>query len=150
MVVKHRANQPVDKHVGVKVRARRLLKGLTQTELADKVGITFQQIQKYERGANRISASRLHQFSKILEAPISYFFDGIESGEMLTLDSVKKRSFSDNAQIAMEMDIDSEDYQHIMAQKDTIKIVRAYYGIKDAKLRKQLLEMAKTMAKQFA
>lgn len=66
---------PVDIHVGARLRMRRTLLGMSQTKLGQAVSLTFQQIQKYERGANRIGASRLHQFSRILEVPVSYFFE---------------------------------------------------------------------------
>lgn len=68
---------PVDIHIGFRLRLRRVLLGMSQTDLGDRVGLTFQQVQKYERGANRISASRLYEFAKILDVPVSFFFDGI-------------------------------------------------------------------------
>ena len=71
-----RGTTAVDVHVGLKIRARRNLLGLSQTELADAAGITFQQVQKYERGANRVGASRLMQFSEALGVPPAYFFEG--------------------------------------------------------------------------
>ncbi len=72
-----RGATPVDAHIGQKIRTRRNLLGLSQTELADAAGITFQQIQKYEKGANRVGASRLQQFSEALGVPPSYFFEGV-------------------------------------------------------------------------
>ena len=66
---------PVDVHVGARVKLRRILLGMSQTALGNPVGLTFQQIQKYERGANRIGASRVYEFSRILEVPVSFFFD---------------------------------------------------------------------------
>lgn len=68
---------PIDIHVGERVRARRLLAGMSQDAFASQLGITFQQVQKYEKGANRISASRLYRMAKILNAPISYFFEEV-------------------------------------------------------------------------
>src|SRR4051812_16255430 len=68
---------PVDVHVGQRLRVRRSLMGLSQEKLAESIGLTFQQIQKYERGMNRISAGRLYQFSKILDVPVTYFYDQI-------------------------------------------------------------------------
>jgi transcriptional regulator with XRE-family HTH domain len=69
---------PVDLYVGARLRIRRKVLGLSQTQLADALGITFQQVQKYERGANRISASKLYEAAKLLQSPVSYFFDGLE------------------------------------------------------------------------
>src|SRR5438874_12259665 len=68
---------PVDKHVGSRVRMRRLMLGMSQGKLADGIGLTFQQVQKYEKGANRIGASRLQHLANILQVPISFFFDGL-------------------------------------------------------------------------
>ena len=70
------ALNPIDKHVGSRVRMRRLMLDMSQTQLGDALGITFQQIQKYEKGANRISASRLQHISQILQVPVPFFFDG--------------------------------------------------------------------------
>ncbi len=75
---------PIDIHVGERVRARRLLTGLSQDAFASKLGVTFQQVQKYEKGANRISASRLYRISKILNVPVSYFFDDMDGQEILS------------------------------------------------------------------
>lgn len=69
---------PVDVHVGAKVRERRVMLGMSQTSLATKIGLTFQQVQKYERGANRVSASMMWRMAEVLDVPISYFFDGLE------------------------------------------------------------------------
>lgn len=69
---------PVDVHVGARVRERRVMLGLSQTTLATKIGLTFQQVQKYERGANRVSASMMWRMAEVLDVPISYFFDGLE------------------------------------------------------------------------
>jgi transcriptional regulator with XRE-family HTH domain len=72
---------PIDIHVGARIRHRRAIVGLNQTELALKVGVTFQSIQKYESGANRVSASRLQEIARILDVPVSHFFEGLEGGE---------------------------------------------------------------------
>jgi len=71
----------VDLHVGVRLRARRKALDISQSDLADRVGISFQQVQKYERGANRVSASKLHQFAEYLGVPVAYFFDGLPTNE---------------------------------------------------------------------
>ena len=78
---------PVDIHVGGRVRGQRKLKGMSQGELGDALGLTFQQIQKYERGANRIGASRLYQLSRILDVPVAYFFDGMAQDIQMTQDN---------------------------------------------------------------
>ncbi len=73
------APHPVDIHVGARIRLRRTLLGMSQEKLGEAVGLTFQQIQKYERGTNRVSASRLYQFGQTLDVPVSFFFDGLNS-----------------------------------------------------------------------
>jgi transcriptional regulator with XRE-family HTH domain len=129
---------PVDTFVGTKVKSRRLMLGLSQEELAKSIGLTFQQVQKYERGTNRISVSRLVDISRALKAPLEYFIDGT-----LALGGVKKasynRGFGESKQEALEPDP--------MTRKDVTELVRAYQSIQTPQLKKQLLEMAKAMAK---
>lgn len=127
---------PVDIHVGERLKSRRALMGMSQEKLADSVNLTFQQIQKYERGTNRVSASRLWQFSKILNVPISYFFDNFSESNKagLTL------GLADNDQDAF---LSEED---LLSKKETLDLVREYYSIPDPKLRKDLFKMIKTMA----
>lgn len=130
---------PVDIHVGHKLRARRILMGMTQQEMAEATSITFQQVQKYETGKNRTSASRLFQFARLLETSIDYFYEG------LTLSDSKigiQPGFADNKQAAYTAADDD-----IMNQKETIDLVKAYYSIKDEKLRKDFLKMLKQMSK---
>ncbi|MFN3701260.1 MAG: helix-turn-helix domain-containing protein [Alphaproteobacteria bacterium] len=135
--------EPVDKHVGSRLRIRRSLLGLSQEKLADKVGITFQQVQKYERGTNRISSSRLYQFSKILGVPVEYFF-----GEMdKNLDKATNLAYgmADNAQEGFAAE--ENDDEDIMQRKETLKLVRAYYSIPDPKAREHILKLMKTMGR---
>lgn len=125
---------PVDTHVGSRVKHRRLMLGLSQEDLASSIGLTFQQVQKYERGANRISVSRLVDISKALKAPLDYFLEGCATmGKKPAL-----RGVADNKQEALE--------PADMMKKDTLDLVRAYQKIKTPALKKQLLEMAKAMA----
>ena len=137
---------PVDKHVGMQLKARRNLIGMSQDDLAQEVDLTYQQIQKYERGANRIGASRLFELSKILNVAISYFFEGIEGRA-----SRAQPGFSDNPQAAFAgpgqaMD-SANDEEDVMQKRETYDLIRAYYNINDPKLRQQILSMAKAMAK---
>lgn len=128
--------QPVDKHVGQRLRTRRSLMGMSQEKLANEVGITFQQIQKYERGVNRISSSRLYQFSKILSVPIDYFFEEIEKDKY-------SRGMSDNDQDAFHgIEGDKAD---IMTRKETIKLVREYYKLDSDKKRKSVIDLIKIL-----
>ncbi len=129
---------PVDIHVGEKLRSRRNLLGMSQEKLADAVGITFQQIQKYERGTNRVSASRLWQFSKVLGVSISYFFENFSDKK--TGAALPNYGFADNEQDGFMGDEDP------MSKKETLDLIREYYSIPDAKMRRDLFKMIKTMA----
>ncbi len=113
---------PIDVHVGRRVRLRRTLLGLSQTQVAEPLGITFQQFQKYENGANRISASRLYQAARILDVPVLFFFDGLDEGA----------------------EVSSPD--DIWLKTETLKFVRAYYRIGDPAARKGLRKLVQAMA----
>ena len=128
---------PVDTHVGSKVKSRRLMLGLSQEELAKSIGLTFQQVQKYERGTNRISVSRLVDISRALKSPIDYFLDGCAAMAQGKLRAIK--GFGDNKQATLEPDP--------MTRRDVLDLIRAYQAINTPQLKKQLLEMAKAMAK---
>jgi len=128
---------PIDIHVGSRVRLRRTLLGLSQEKLGDAVRLTFQQIQKYERGANRIGASRLFELSRILDVPVAFFFDEMPSA----VKSKRKgaaRSMADQPQAKYEPDP--------LARRETLELVRAYYRIADPKVRKRLFELTKALA----
>ena len=119
---------PVDVHVGARIRTRRLLLGMNQETLANALGLTFQQVQKYESGANRVSASRLFETAEVLGVTPEYFFGGL--------------SFDDEPEQTPE-----ERRVHDMMQRpEAIELVRVYYGISDPAIRRQLLEMARVMA----
>lgn len=115
----------VDLHLGKRLRRRRRLLGLTQQQLAEAVGIRFQQIQKYECGANRISASRLFELSEALHVPVQYFYDGLGSD-------------------ADEMRGDSELSPDVLSQKETMDLIRAYYRLSEGP-RRRLLDLAKSL-----
>ncbi len=115
---------PVDVHVGKRVRHRRWLIGMTQQQLAEKVGIKFQQIQKYETGANRVSASRLWDIADTLEVPVSFFFEGLEGGANQAHDSVP---------------VD------LMADKEALELIRSYYAIPENQ-RRRLFELARVLS----
>ena len=113
---------PVDAHVGNRVRLRRTLLGMNQTQLGEALGLTFQQVQKYERGFNRIGASRLWQLSQILDVPVSFFFDEL-------VDEAKAPPPDD-----------------ISLKRETLELVRAYYRIRDPAAWKRLYELTQAMA----
>ncbi|WP_390624366.1 helix-turn-helix domain-containing protein [Iodidimonas nitroreducens] len=124
---------PIDVHVGSRVRLRRTLLGMSQEKLGDALGLTFQQIQKYERGANRIGSSRLFKLSQILDVPVSFFFDDMP-------DDVQKanRGLSDTPSEPFEADQ--------LSKRETLELVRAYYKITQPKIRKHMFELIKSIA----
>lgn len=127
---------PVDVHVGSRVRLRRTLLGLSQEKLADAIGLTFQQVQKYERGANRIGASRLYELSNVLDVPVSFFFE--EMAPDLASRAASRAAGMAETQAAYESDT--------FARRETLELVRAYYRIGDPHVRKKVAELVKTMA----
>jgi len=131
---------PVDVHVGKRLRLRRSMLGLSQDSLGKEIGVTFQQIQKYERGVNRVGASRLYDFSRALGVPVGYFFD--------EYDSLKAANDSDGVTGLAEDKstfIAESDYRTQMDTKETMALVRAYYKIKDANVRKKIVSLVKAM-----
>jgi transcriptional regulator with XRE-family HTH domain len=123
---------PIDVHVGGRVRLRRTLLGMSQEKLAQALGLTFQQIQKYERGANRIGSSRLYKLSQILDVPVSFFFDDM-SEETATGGGVAPAA---NA----PADPSGPD---ALTKRETLELVRAYYRIPDERLRRKVFELVK-------
>ena len=117
---------PVDVHVGKRIRHRRWLVGITQQQLAEKVGIKFQQIQKYETGANRVSASRLWDISETLDVSISFFFKGIE----------KSKETSETGGVAPA---------DLMGEKEALDLVRSYYSIPENQ-RRRLFDLARVLS----
>ena len=133
----HGAPEAVDVHIGRRVRERRTLLGISQAELAEELGLTFQQVQKYERGTNRISAGRLHSISDILGVPINYFFDGILS----PFNKVSQK---------IGLSVSSAEHRHDpMLNRETLELVRAYYKINDPLIRRRIFELTKQLGKTF-
>ncbi len=126
---------PVDVHVGARLRVRRTLLGMSQTTLGEAIGLTFQQVQKYERGSNRISASRLFALTRVLDVPIEYFFDDMPT-------AVAASSPTLGGSRAKKLPSYEPDP---MAKRETLELVRAYYKITNPQVRKQLFEMTKTL-----
>ena len=114
--------RPVDLHVGQRVRQRRWMLGMTQSHLGDLVDVRFQQIQKYESGANRISASRMWEIAAVLEVPIAFFFEGLDG----------------------QADYTGETRGDISTDKEAGDLVRAYYGITENK-RRRLYDLARAL-----
>jgi transcriptional regulator with XRE-family HTH domain len=128
---------PIDVHVGSRIRLRRTLLGMSQERLGDQLGLTFQQVQKYERGVNRVGASRLFDLARVLDVPISFFFDDMPDG--LVGSSSRRAPGVPETPEAIADDT--------MTRRETLELVRAYYRIADPNQRKKLFELVKAMAR---
>jgi transcriptional regulator with XRE-family HTH domain len=126
---------PIDVHVGSRVRLRRTLLGMSQEKLGEALGLTFQQVQKYERGVNRIGASRLFDLARVLDVPIGFFFDDMP-------DAMGGASRSRPAGFAEMQDGFEDDTLH---RRETLELVRAYYRITDPSVRKRVFELIKSL-----
>jgi transcriptional regulator with XRE-family HTH domain len=122
---------PIDVHVGSRLRLRRTLLGLSQQKVGDALGLTFQQVQKYERGANRIGASRLWDLSGVLDCPVSFFFEEMDSS---AANQQKKSDLPPNADIGDPMN-----------RRETLDLVRAYYRITEEPVRRRIYELTKSL-----
>ncbi len=132
---------PVDVHVGTRIRLRRTLLGLSQERLGDALGLTFQQVQKYERGVNRVGASRLFDLSRILDVPISFFYDNMPDQESFPSTPVpSQRQVSGFAET--QAGFGGEEPQNA---RETQELVRAYYRITDPAVRRRVFDLMKSM-----
>ena len=127
---------PIDVHVGFRLRLRRNLLGMSQTALGKAIGLTFQQIQKYERGVNRVSASRLFNLSRVLDVPVSFFFEDL-SPAAAGGGKRRARGLSEAPASALEPDA--------LSKRETVELIRAYYRVTDPKLRKRVLDLLKAV-----
>lgn len=128
---------PIDIHVGQRVRQRRTLLGMSQEKLGQALGLTFQQVQKYERGANRVGASRLFEMACILDVPVGYFFEDIDAG---TAARGRAHASGVGEETSLPYEVDP------MNKRETLELVRAYYRIGDPRVRRRLFEMTKALA----
>lgn len=128
-----KAPNPTDKHVGARVRMRRMMLGMSQEKLGDSLDLTFQQVQKYEKGANRIGASRLQQISHILQVPVSFFFEGAPHTP-----GQPAAGLSEAPSPAYVSDF--------LATSDGLALTKAFMGIKDAKLRRKIVDLVEQIA----
>ncbi|MDZ4321385.1 MAG: helix-turn-helix transcriptional regulator, partial [Phenylobacterium sp.] len=126
------APNPVDVHVGRRVRLRRRELGVSQGWLADRLGLTFQQVQKYERGSNRISASKLYQIASVLEVPITFFFEGLDDPA-----APKGARYADAFTGVME---------ELLAEPNGPQLAEAFLSIRRRSVRKGLAELARAIA----
>jgi transcriptional regulator with XRE-family HTH domain len=125
---------PLDVHIGGRIRLRRTLLGYSQAKLATAIGLTFQQIQKYEHGSNRIGASRLHQLSRVLEVPVDFFFEDAPA-----LDGVPATGLAEEGE---RYDAGPDPMQ----RRETLELIRAYYRVEDQATRRRVLDLLKAMS----
>ncbi len=126
---------PIDVHVGARLRQRRTLLGMTQTTLGEAIGLTFQQVQKYEKGTNRISASRLFYLTGVLDVTVEYFFEDMPTAV----------AASSSAQSGGKAKKPPSYEPDPMAKRETLELVRAYYKITDPQVRKRVYELTKAV-----
>lgn len=130
---------PIDVHVGSRLKLRRTMMGMTQEKLGDQLGVTFQQVQKYEKGANRIGASRLQEIAEILDVPVSFFFeDARQSAEEFPLAAPSDLGFADSKGVAFQVSGASTGEAHALA--------RAFSRIGDARIRRRIIDLVETLA----
>jgi transcriptional regulator with XRE-family HTH domain len=125
---------PIDVQVGSRVRLRRNMLGLSQEKLGEAIGLTFQQVQKYERGANRIGASRLHELSRVLDVPVSFFFDDTDPVRAPAIPG----GFAEPAAEGFDSDP--------LRRRETVELIDAYFTIEDQAVRRRLFELARALA----
>ncbi|HEY5064649.1 MAG TPA: helix-turn-helix transcriptional regulator [Xanthobacteraceae bacterium] len=134
MIVAKKAPNPIDKHVGARVRMRRMMLSMSQEKLGDALGLTFQQVQKYEKGTNRIGASRLQQISNILQVPVSFFFDGAPhvpgTGRIEGMGEAPSPAYVSD----------------FLATSDGLALTKAFMRIHDSKLRRRIVDLVEQIA----
>jgi transcriptional regulator with XRE-family HTH domain len=125
-----KAPNPIDKHVGSRVRMRRMILQMSQEKLGDALALTFQQVQKYEKGTNRIGASRMQQIAQVLQVPVSFFFEG-----------------APGASVAQDGELSSPSFvSDFLASADGLALSRAFTRLKDAKLRRRIVDLVEEIA----
>ncbi len=136
------APNPIDIHVGNRVRMRRTLLGMSQEKLGQELGLTFQQVQKYERGMNRIGASRLWDISRVLNTPIEFFYDGINDDiEQLSPRHINRADHVEGLEETI-MALDDDP----LNRRETLELVRAYYHITDRTVAKRVFDLVKSLS----
>ncbi|WP_061935370.1 helix-turn-helix domain-containing protein [Aureimonas sp. AU22] len=135
MAVESKKPNPVDVHVGARVRFRRTMMGTSQEKLGEALGVTFQQVQKYEKGTNRVGASRLQRIAEVLQVPVSFFFEGYQG---------------EDAQPAGLREADAEFVNDYPVSAESIQLNRAFGKIQDPKVRRRILDLVRSLAETEA
>jgi len=133
MMMAKKSPNPTDKYVGSRVRMRRLMLGMSQEKLGEKLGLTFQQVQKYEKGTNRIGASRLQHISQILKVPVAFFFEGVSGAGKQNEDGSSKAPVADYV-------------SDFLSSSDGLALTKAFSNIKDSRLRRKVVDLVEEIA----
>ena len=141
---KNREPNPIDSHVGSRIKLRRTLMGMSQGRLGEALGLTFQQVQKYERGVNRVGASRLFELSRVLDVSISFFFDDMPE-PMAHLHGTHQTTRAAGGFAKTQEVFGGPAGDSAMARRETQELVRAYYRITDRAIRKRVFELINLM-----
>lgn len=128
-----KAPNPVDKYVGSRMRMRRIMLGLSQEKLGEALGLTFQQVQKYEKGTNRVGASRIQQIAEVLQVPVSFLFEGGPSGAL-----ANGKGFGETPSLSYVSDF--------LATSEGLALTRAFTRITDTKLRRSIVDLVERIA----
>ena len=130
----------MDIHVGSRVRLRRMMQGISQDKLGEELGLTFQQVQKYEKGVNRIGASRLYDIARVLDVPVQFFYDDFGDGPETMI------GFAETNPKAEER----ADFMQLLSTPEGMQLCRAYAAIKDYQVRRRVLDLVKALGEEAA
>jgi transcriptional regulator with XRE-family HTH domain len=134
-LLESRLPNPVDLHVGARIRLRRRMQGVSQEKLADALGLTFQQVQKYERGANRVSASKLYEIAAALRAPVAYFFDGLADPTGDEMDGVRVAAASEESTV-----------HSFLMTPEGLELAKLFPGLPRGRIRRRFLDLMRALA----
>ena len=130
-----RAPHPMDIHVGSRVRLRRMMQGMSQDKLGEELGLTFQQIQKYEKGVNRIGASRLYDIARVLEVPVQFFYDDFGDGPETMIGFAETNPKTE----------EKSGFMQLLSTPEGVQLCRAYASIRDYQVRRRILDLVKAL-----
>ena len=133
-----RAPHPMDIHVGSRVRLRRMMQGLSQDKLGEELGLTFQQVQKYEKGVNRIGASRLYDIARVLDVPVQFFYDDFGDGPETMI------GFAETNPKAEE----KSDFMRLLSTPEGVQLCRSFSAIRDYQVRRRVLDLVKALGEE--
>ena len=142
--VNKRSPHPMDIHVGSRVRLRRMMQGISQDKLGEELDLTFQQVQKYEKGVNRIGAARLYEIARILEVPVQFFFDDFGDGPETMIGFAETNARAGGAGAGE----DKSDFFEVLSTPEGMQLCRAFVAIKDYQVRRRVLDLVKALGEE--